>query len=676
MSKNQFHIGRYYVDGLRNQISHAGSVLPVEPKVLEVLLLLADHQGQVVTYGEIARAIWPDAVVEPNALQRCITKLRKALGDDAKTQSVIVTHTKKGYSLIAEVKWQRRNSSQLQFKSLLSHPLSVSITLVFLLSVLIISLYKNGSEQSFLRLTPLTHSGKPEYFSSFSPNGHYLAFTREDSESQSDLWVTNIEQKTEFKLSNFAGHVAEPAWSIDGKKIAFILRSLEGDQDVAAVYIAHFDDTNSEKNSPLNVLQCAAVTCTGLVWLTDKTLSFIAHDSDGSKITTFDLQTKIQRTLFEIPGVFVYSMDYSDVNHQLAGTLINQRIEHKLFLYDLATTELKINNVDTPAVNLYDARWPIKWNAKHNGFITSSVNEILHVSLQGDVITEQVPTYKYVLTPEFHPTGDSIALALGYVDLDINQFDWSPKNRKTISTLERSSRREYSAQYKPYSEAIAFISDRAGRSSLWLREGDALMNLSEHGDLFGITDFRWSPDGQALVALKGNELFYSTGLAGQWRKIETDFPVLRLYQWSSQNRLLVSTYAEQTHMLVSLNTQDTSFEVVYRGDFDWGRFNAADGYLYIGYQGKLIQVNQDGSIIEHDTGQFKVGTQALMRGNSLYWIGEDSRLRAYSFSQKQVENITALPIEHITLSDVNLAKKQLLFTTHVGTHKEIMLLHN
>ena len=55
--------------------------------------------------------VWPDTIVSPNTLQRSIAQLRKALGDDGKSQSYIKTHAKQGYSLECDVRWQDQTNS-------------------------------------------------------------------------------------------------------------------------------------------------------------------------------------------------------------------------------------------------------------------------------------------------------------------------------------------------------------------------------------------------------------------------------------------------------------------------------------------------------------------------------------------------------------------------------------
>ena len=101
---NSFYLGEYLVEPESNSISHEGESLRVEPKAMEVLVLLAANAGQVVSRQELEDQIWANMVVGPDALTNSIIKLRRALGDDAKNSSVIETIPKKGYRLIAEVR--------------------------------------------------------------------------------------------------------------------------------------------------------------------------------------------------------------------------------------------------------------------------------------------------------------------------------------------------------------------------------------------------------------------------------------------------------------------------------------------------------------------------------------------------------------------------------------------
>ena len=64
-------------------------------KSFEVLRFLVEHGGRVVTKDELIRAVWPDVPTGDEALAKCISEVRRALGDDAK--SIIKTVPRRGY---------------------------------------------------------------------------------------------------------------------------------------------------------------------------------------------------------------------------------------------------------------------------------------------------------------------------------------------------------------------------------------------------------------------------------------------------------------------------------------------------------------------------------------------------------------------------------------------------
>jgi adenylate cyclase len=72
----------------------AGEV-DLRPKSFEVLRYLAEHAGRVVPKEEMIRAVWPDVTVTDESLTRCISEVRRAIGDDA--QEVIKTVSRRGY---------------------------------------------------------------------------------------------------------------------------------------------------------------------------------------------------------------------------------------------------------------------------------------------------------------------------------------------------------------------------------------------------------------------------------------------------------------------------------------------------------------------------------------------------------------------------------------------------
>jgi DNA-binding winged helix-turn-helix (wHTH) protein/tetratricopeptide (TPR) repeat protein len=75
----------------------------VEPRVMEVLVCLAERAGEVVSREVLHQKVWGGLVVTDQAVTNCISELRQRLGDDRSTRRIIETISKRGYRLVAPV---------------------------------------------------------------------------------------------------------------------------------------------------------------------------------------------------------------------------------------------------------------------------------------------------------------------------------------------------------------------------------------------------------------------------------------------------------------------------------------------------------------------------------------------------------------------------------------------
>jgi DNA-binding winged helix-turn-helix (wHTH) protein len=73
------------------------------PKMFAVLAYLIDHAGRLVTHDELLEAVWPNSVIEPQAVKRHVLTVRSALGDRPKNSLFIETMPRRGYRFIAPV---------------------------------------------------------------------------------------------------------------------------------------------------------------------------------------------------------------------------------------------------------------------------------------------------------------------------------------------------------------------------------------------------------------------------------------------------------------------------------------------------------------------------------------------------------------------------------------------
>jgi DNA-binding winged helix-turn-helix (wHTH) protein len=72
---------------------------------MEVLVYLAGHAGEVLPKNRLIQAVWPDTFATDDVLKQAIFQLREALGDDSKEPRYIQTVPRRGYCLIADVRF-------------------------------------------------------------------------------------------------------------------------------------------------------------------------------------------------------------------------------------------------------------------------------------------------------------------------------------------------------------------------------------------------------------------------------------------------------------------------------------------------------------------------------------------------------------------------------------------
>jgi transcriptional activator of cad operon len=95
--------GEWRADRESGELTGGGATTRLEPKVMDLLFVLAADAGAVVPRERLLETLWPGLVVGEDTLARTVFKLRQALGDDAKAPRYIETIAKRGYRLVAAI---------------------------------------------------------------------------------------------------------------------------------------------------------------------------------------------------------------------------------------------------------------------------------------------------------------------------------------------------------------------------------------------------------------------------------------------------------------------------------------------------------------------------------------------------------------------------------------------
>ncbi|WP_426411123.1 winged helix-turn-helix domain-containing protein [Bradyrhizobium ganzhouense] len=92
------------LDGDLRELTCAGTTVPLQPQVFDLLLYLVAERARVVSKDDLISQIWSDRIVSDSALNSRINAARKALGDDGATQRLIKTIPRKGFRFVGEVR--------------------------------------------------------------------------------------------------------------------------------------------------------------------------------------------------------------------------------------------------------------------------------------------------------------------------------------------------------------------------------------------------------------------------------------------------------------------------------------------------------------------------------------------------------------------------------------------
>lgn len=115
-----FRMGPWLVQASLNTITNdGGGTIHLEPKVMEVLVCLAAHPGELLSKEKLLETVWAGTFVTEDVLKRSISELRRVFKDDAREPQIIQTIPKRGYRLVAHVDPFEPDPSKSGFEYLL-----------------------------------------------------------------------------------------------------------------------------------------------------------------------------------------------------------------------------------------------------------------------------------------------------------------------------------------------------------------------------------------------------------------------------------------------------------------------------------------------------------------------------------------------------------------------------
>src|SRR5581483_11018393 len=230
--------GVFELDSRAGELRKGGIKVKLEGKPFQVLSILLERPGEVITREELQEKIWPDTFVDfEHNLNTAIKKIRDVLGDAAESPRFVETLPRRGYRFIAPVNGARQVAagkdevppprakilSRLQSNAFLY--IAGVIVVAVVATVTLVLHHRNVAlvERSLRRLT---FDDGLQFGATWSPDGRFLAYSS-DKGGKFDIWVQQVSGGDPVEITRGPGENWQADWSPDGKYIAY--RSEAGD---------------------------------------------------------------------------------------------------------------------------------------------------------------------------------------------------------------------------------------------------------------------------------------------------------------------------------------------------------------------------------------------------------------------------------------------------------------
>ncbi|MCF6442275.1 winged helix-turn-helix domain-containing protein [Pseudoalteromonas luteoviolacea] len=491
-------------------ISFDDKEIQLEPMVSEVLRFFCLNPQILVSRDELIEQVWQGRIVTDNAVNRVITKLRKALNDDPRKPFFIVTYPKKGYQFIAPVRiLEDKPSPQFHARNISSHieknnhmsVLTPSIVAIFVLITIYLLLQNNSKSAAELltSVNALTREPGLELNPHISPDGNYLLFTEVHNGNISLKLKTLDTEGVEIIDHGLDSWEGPGAWRKDGKAFVYLTTTSNSCQ----YFMRSFE--NGKFSKPELIHNCHTGSYGKIIFTHDNDLLvFNEAKYPGGPFYLYSLQLSSGKiTRLEQPkiGLGGYSQfDLHPTENQLLISAVDKQLSTGLYVIDI-----EHNRFD----HLFDNEGGAVWDHSGDRIVLLGgypANEIVSYDLTGQDRAVLYSNSHSLFGLSRHSNGKGYLFSTGARDRNITYYSMTDLVEQTVAATSVDERL---ARFSPGSQTIAYISLATGSEQIWLYDFNSHLKtvLSKFDEEQYFIDLKWSFDGQDLFALTHNALF-------------------------------------------------------------------------------------------------------------------------------------------------------------------------
>ncbi|HSO75372.1 MAG TPA: winged helix-turn-helix domain-containing protein [Blastocatellia bacterium] len=658
------------VDCDRLRIEKDGQPRKLTPRAFDVLVYLVEHRGRVTEKQELFDNVWKEQFVTDNALTRIIKEIRQVIGDDADAPRYIETVPKRGYRFIAnlsaqalaeqetrsaeapdaehvqiasaelqkpaETKGQPHKASEVgAVRGLSKSAMLAGAIAAFAVALIALIIWRTQPKQATpeaaasLMTTQITTWPGLDNFPTLSPDGNSIAYSS-DHNSSFEIYSKQLTAGArEIQLTSDGQQNFQPAWSPDGKLIAYYSKKRGGiwivpasggtakqltefgsrprwSVDGATVVFQSFASTDLGANTrdamppstiwvvPSQGGDPTPVTQVGTPpgghgspsWSPDgKRIVFTASDflSGGlwSVSPTGEELRQLDKSLCFDP---VWSPDGETIYYARAFALWKIRVsptsgetagEPGLVV---STAPLQIRHLTISADGKRIAYSQLS-NDSNLWSVPVSKSTNLATGLPAPLTRN---TNSRNLFPLFSPDGGKIAFYFRHsgVQTTISTIDADGRNQVNLTAGTTAS---ISSGWFPEGDQVAFLTNKEGRSTLWsvsLKSGrERLLLEIDQGASYA----RLSPDGKEIaISSKGagaTNVWTIQLDGGQAKQITFDDELMGFPCWSPDGKLLAFQIerGDDHHIAIVPKDGGTPEQLTFDRGLSWAHSWSGDG---------------------------------------------------------------------------------------------------
>jgi len=683
----------------------------IQQMPLQVLRLLLESEGRVVTREQIRSALWPqDTFVDfEHGVNTAIKKLRQALGDSFENPKFIETLPKTGYRFLVPVAWVADAEKKADAKPSQREPAVTerqswqysSRTAIIVGSVLAVCaaaaylLYKNpllNTERPEPSLSLVVTSVGEKYGPSLSPDGKQLAYAwNGGSGSHFSIYVKLIGNEESLRLTNQHAVDFDPVWSPDGRYIAFcrIKKGQTGIYVVSALGGAErkIRDTHWEEREFYEVFWYFG----RLSWSPNgKFLAFSDRltSSEPTSIFLLSLDTLGVRKLTSpgLPGD--YNPAFSPDGRWLA---FNRGSQGVTSIYTMPAA----GGVERRLISGSQYGWGLAWTADGRNIVFGRAGWLPKSGWLWKIPARGGEPERLQFGQEGgEPSiqGNWLAYARQLVNLNI--WKRTLESSHSVSTGEKflvSTTIESGPQFSPDGSKIVFESTRSGAYEVWLcrSDGGNPIQLTHLNTVTGTP--RWSPDAEQIAfdsRAPGNaDIFVMDSQGGSMRQVTHEASTDIVPSWSHDGRWIyfISDRSGDWQIWKMPPAGGAAVQVTHKGGY--GGFESSDGKFF--YYAKGDNVPGIWRVLTSGGEETEV-LSSLEAGYWGYWglvddgiyfldTSESPGIAFYSFTTKRSTKLFDLesrPARYVTGLGVSPDGKTILYTQLDAFSRDIVLVEN